>query len=243
MSKKTAGVITTQNLVPAGVATAASAVEFSTTGMATLGVQTKGTYTGALSAQVTVNGSTWITLGATTTFTRGTTGATSATIATGVEDTFLLNVAGYDAVRITGLAAMTGSVTVTLYAVELGGGVSGGSAGGGGAVTIASGADEDLATLLTTIGAPSTGTQSNVASSATDVTILASNANRKGAYVYNDSTQVLYLLLSNATSSATVFTQKMAAGDAFSLAPGTYTGAIKGIWASANGSARVTEWA
>lgn len=97
-------------------------------------------------------------------------------------------------------------------------------------------------TLLTTISAPSTGTQSNVASSATDVTVLASNANRKGAYIYNDSTQVLYLLLSNAVSSTTVFTQKLAAGDAFSLSPGTYSGVIKGIWASANGFARVTEF-
>lgn len=97
--------------------------------------------------------------------------------------------------------------------------------------------------LLSLVGAPTAGTQSNVASSASDVTILASNSSRKGFYVFNDSTQVLYLLLSNATSSATVFTQKMAAGDSFSAAPGTYTGIVKGIWASANGSARVTEWA
>lgn len=96
--------------------------------------------------------------------------------------------------------------------------------------------------LLTTISAPTTGTQTNVASSATDVTILASNASRKGAYIFNDSTQILYLLLSNAVSSTSVFTQKLAAGDAFSLAPGTYTGVIKGIWASANGNARVTEF-
>lgn len=97
--------------------------------------------------------------------------------------------------------------------------------------------------LVAAVAAPSTGTQSIVASSASDVTILASNASRKGFYVYNDSTQVLYLLLANATSSATVFTQKMAAGDAFSAAPGTYSGVVKGIWASANGNARVTEWA
>jgi hypothetical protein len=241
MSSKIVGVITTQNLVPAGAATAGSAVSISTKGMGALGIQTKGTYTGALSAQVTVDGTNWVTLAASTTFTRGTTGATSATIASGVEDTYTISVAGADAVRVTGLAAMTGSVTVTLYAVQ-GGSAGAAAAGGGGAVTIASGADVDQAALLDTITAPSTGTQSIVASSATDVTILAANASRKGAYVYNDSTQVLYLLLSNATSSATVFTQKMAAGDAFSLAPGSYTGVIKGIWASANGNARVTEW-
>lgn len=104
---------------------------------------------------------------------------------------------------------------------------------------VALASDDALVTLVT---APATGTQSIVASSATDVTILVANASRKGAYIYNDSTQVLFLLLSNATSSATVFTQKMAAGDAFSILPGGYTGIIKGIWASANGSARVTEF-
>jgi hypothetical protein len=96
--------------------------------------------------------------------------------------------------------------------------------------------------LVTSIAAPTTGTQTIVASSATDVTILASNASRKGAYIYNDSTAVLYLLVGSGTSSTTVFTQKMAAGDAFNLLPGSYTGVIKGIWASATGNARVTEW-
>lgn len=85
-----------------------------------------------------------------------------------------------------------------------------------------------------------TGTQSSVASSATDVTILASNANRLGASVYNDSTAILYLLLANATSSATAHSVQMQAGAYFEV-PAQYTGVIKGIWASATGSARVTE--
>jgi hypothetical protein len=94
--------------------------------------------------------------------------------------------------------------------------------------------------------APATGTQTSVASSATDVSVLASNASRKGAAIYNDSTQVLNILLSNATSSATVFTTKIAASGYYELPMcqnGTvYTGVIKGIWASANGNARITEW-
>lgn len=104
---------------------------------------------------------------------------------------------------------------------------------------VALASDDALVTLIT---AATTGTQSNVASSATDVTILASNAARKGAYFYNDSTQVLFLLFAAATSSATVFTQKLAAGDSFNLLPGGYTGIVHGIWASANGTCRVTEW-
>lgn len=104
---------------------------------------------------------------------------------------------------------------------------------------VALASDDALVSLVT---APATGTQSIVASSATDVTLLASNAARKGAYFYNDSTQALFLLCSNATSSATVFTQKLAAGDAFQILPGGYTGIVKGLWASANGSLRVTEF-
>lgn len=104
---------------------------------------------------------------------------------------------------------------------------------------VALASDDNLVTMVT---APASGVQSSVASSASDVTVLASNSARKGAYIYNDSTQVLYLLVGSGTSSTTVFTQKMAAGDAFALQPGSYTGVVKGIWASANGFARVTEW-
>jgi hypothetical protein len=99
--------------------------------------------------------------------------------------------------------------------------------------------DDPLVTMVT---APATGTQTSVAASASDGTILASNASRKGAYIYNDSTVVLYILLSNAVSSATSMTRPLAAGEAMYILPGSYTGVIKGIWVSATGSARVTEW-
>ena len=88
---------------------------------------------------------------------------------------------------------------------------------------------------------PATGTESNVAGSATDVTILAANTSRLGFSVYNDSAAILYLLLSNTTSSATVHTIQIAPGGYFEKELG-YTGAVKGIWASATGSARVTEF-
>lgn len=102
------------------------------------------------------------------------------------------------------------------------------------------------ATLTTASVGPATGTITSVASSATDVTVLASNASRKSAAVYNDSTQILYLALSNTTSSATVYTTQIAAGGYYELPvgrDGVYTGVLKGIWASANGNARVTELA
>lgn len=79
----------------------------------------------------------------------------------------------------------------------------------------------------------------SVASSATSVTLLASNANRLGATVHNDSTAALFLKL-GATASSSSFTVKMAA-DSYYEVPFGYTGILGGIWASANGSARVTE--
>jgi len=82
---------------------------------------------------------------------------------------------------------------------------------------------------------------SNVAASATDVTLLASNASRKSCEFYNDSGATLYILCSNATSSATVFTAIVPPGALFEP-PFGYTGVLKGIWTSADGGfARVTE--
>lgn len=88
--------------------------------------------------------------------------------------------------------------------------------------------------------ASATGTQSNVASSATAVTVLASNALRLGATIFNDSTQILYLILSATTPTSSVHTIQMSAG-AYYEVPFGYRGVVQGIWASANGSARVTE--
>lgn len=79
----------------------------------------------------------------------------------------------------------------------------------------------------------------NVAASASNVTVLALNAQRRGATIYNDSTVVLYLKL-GATASATSFTVKMQPDGYFEV-PAGYTGIIDGIWASATGNARVTE--
>ena len=95
---------------------------------------------------------------------------------------------------------------------------------------------------LKTVGAGSTtATLSNVASSATSVTILAANANRKGASFFNDSTAILYLALTSSAASTTNYTVQIPAGAYYELEPAAYTGQLTGIWASANGNARVTE--
>ena len=84
-----------------------------------------------------------------------------------------------------------------------------------------------------------TATLSNVSSSATNVTILAANSARLLAMVQNDSTQILYLKF-GATASTSSYTVQMPANSYYEI-PYPYTGIIDGIWASANGNARVTE--
>lgn len=103
-------------------------------------------------------------------------------------------------------------------------------------VTMAS----DQSSIPVKLNASGTGTQTIVVSANTDTTILASNTNRLGATVYNDSIQILYLLLANSTSSNTVYTVQLAAGSYYEV-PFGYKGVLKGLWASANGNARVTE--
>lgn len=84
-------------------------------------------------------------------------------------------------------------------------------------------------------------TLANVASSATSVTLFAANASARGRTVFNDSTQPLYLKF-GATASATSFTVKIAAGGYYEFPAPFYRGIVDGLWDSANGSARTTEW-
>ena len=108
--------ITTQNLVPAGTATAGSAVlsgtlQGHTSGMANI----LGTYTGALSLQgaVDITTPTWITIGGTPLYNVNT-AVYSATIPSAAVGVYQFDVAGFAQFRITGLAAMTGTASVTL---------------------------------------------------------------------------------------------------------------------------------
>lgn len=77
------------------------------------------------------------------------------------------------------------------------------------------------------------------AGTATGGTVLASNAARKGASVYNFSTATLYLAMGTAASSAS-FSVAMASNSYFEV-PFNYTGILTGQWTAANGSAHVTE--
>jgi hypothetical protein len=87
---------------------------------------------------------------------------------------------------------------------------------------------------------PATSGVSSVAASASSVTVLASNANRIGAYFFNDSTFALHLKMGS-TASTTSFTVKLEGGQFFPAPHPAYTGIVDGIWDGATGSVRVTE--
>jgi hypothetical protein len=114
LSAETAtGTITTQNLVPNGAATAGSAVEITLNGAAIVSIQVTGVYTGALSLQLTNDNARWETI----TFpalVNAITGVGAGTIATATVGVFLANVSGFLKARLSGLAAMTGTATVTM---------------------------------------------------------------------------------------------------------------------------------
>lgn len=114
---RTDGTITTQNLVPNGTATAGSALELQLpTGATSATVQTTGVYTGALSLQVTTDPSLgWVTVGGEP-FTDMATNTTSATIPSAATSVYKFSCPEADYIRITALAAVTGTASVRITA-------------------------------------------------------------------------------------------------------------------------------
>lgn len=88
-----------------------------------------------------------------------------------------------------------------------------------------------------------TGTKSNVAASATSVTVLAANSYRQRYQIWNDSAAVMYLDETGGTASATSCTVPIAAGAYYESPTQDCTPSkLTALWASATGTARVTEW-
>ena len=86
-----------------------------------------------------------------------------------------------------------------------------------------------------------TATLTNVASSASNVTLVAANPSRRALVIMNDSTAILYVKFGE-TATTSSFTLKLAAGATWeSPVEHIYVGIIDGIWAAANGAARITE--
>lgn len=93
--------------------------------------------------------------------------------------------------------------------------------------------------FTTTTARPSTTNTSSVASSASNVTLLAANSTRLGATVYNDSSAVLYIKL-GPTASLSDFTIRLFPKCYWEV-PFGYTGKIDGFWVAVSGSARIGE--
>lgn len=116
------GTITIVNSNPnSGVATASSTVALAQlAGQGTVAIQVTGTYTGALTAQVSVDGSNWIALGGTP-LVNVNTGVYSAAIASAAVGIWQCETSGFKLFRVTALAAVTGTATVTLEASQASG--------------------------------------------------------------------------------------------------------------------------
>lgn len=86
-------------------------------------------------------------------------------------------------------------------------------------------------------------TFSTVGDSASSVTLLASNHQRKGASIVNTSTAVLYIRMDGGTATTTTgYNVALTQGGYFEV-PFGYTGLITGIWASdAGGAANMAEY-
>lgn len=84
-----------------------------------------------------------------------------------------------------------------------------------------------------------TGANTSPSITTASATVLASNANRLGGTIYNESGAVLYLLL-GATASVTAYTLQVAVGGYYEI-PFNYTGVIAGITSAGTAVLRVTE--
>ncbi len=94
-----------------------------------------------------------------------------------------------------------------------------------------------------------TSTVTSVAAATSATTIAAANTARRGLFVYNDSSATLFLKLGTGATTTSYTVQVAPAGywelptvqATRSEVLGGYSGAVTGVWASATGSARVTE--
>jgi hypothetical protein len=86
-----------------------------------------------------------------------------------------------------------------------------------------------------------TATVDSVAGAATSTQLFASSTSAKGRSVANDSAAALYLKYGTAATTSS-FTVEIAAGGYFEFPVPLYGGVVEGIWGSATGAARVTEW-
>ncbi len=88
---------------------------------------------------------------------------------------------------------------------------------------------------------PSSSSITSVSNAMSSTQLLASNANRIGASIFNDDTAASLYIKMGTAASTTSFTVKVGPGGFYELPQPCYTGAIYAIASAATGSARITE--
>lgn len=138
---------------------------------------------------------------------------------------------------LTDLISISGkSVTLSTYAPAYAAGVD-----------VSPAFDKDTGALLVQFPrGPTTATPTNVTSNAASVTILAANAARKGAMVYNNSDKVLHISFATPATTDNSFVdlapESSGLQGGYWELPFGYRGAIYGIWeAGPTGKANITE--
>lgn len=201
-------------------------------------VQITGTWSGICAMQASNDGTTWATVPPDGLSFNGATNTSGAGITANGLFTGSV-VAKYLRVRVT--SYVSGTVSAVLFLTSVGEPSHALAAWDGSMFRpLRMDSTNDINALRTRESAPSASTLGTVAGSATSVTLLASNANRRGAIVWNESTATLYVALFS-TASTSSYTWQVAPGGYLELPQPCYTGAIAGIWSAANGFARVTE--
>jgi hypothetical protein len=91
---------------------------------------------------------------------------------------------------------------------------------------------------------PATAARTQVADSAVAVSLIASNASRKGLVITNDSSARLFVGYGTVDPTTTNYTFVLLSGQTWEMTPANvFTGQLKGIWESDpnDGAARITE--
>ena len=90
------------------------------------------------------------------------------------------------------------------------------------------------------MGRPRESVLSQIAASVSSQQFLDINPRRDGGMIYNNSTDDLFIALSDSVSTS-VFTVKMVPSSYFEL-PERWQGEVWGVWSGTNGDAQVTEF-
>lgn len=98
-----------------------------------------------------------------------------------------------------------------------------------------------IGTVNTVAPTASSATLTNVSNSASSFSLLASNANRKGVFLYNNSGTSCNVAFAS-TASTSAFSFVLTTHSTYTMTPPIYTGAISAICNAGSGNTQVTEF-